>query len=384
MGLFGVGQSGATTVELDEQTCTKLAEQGADNTNVIEVMPYQDDLDLVTAMRFLEDLHNVEAGGMTGGKNVSDPLTIEHVFEDGSLRFRFGPNNSHQKKQIQLAARTHYGDADITEIQSSFLDVDPGQYLAGGWLTLREPDYFLPIKHFQITPEQFETDPYDSITSELVGIATDTPTNALIQVVLWPAWSNHSRDRKNWYHGVDKTAKRLKEPSQGFRWGSVAEDVLTGIIGGEPIDGDATKRTPATGEQKQAAEIVANQRAEKGYHLNVRVFAASEDRDGAIQRVEDTARMYRTFYTSTYEQGFTPEFSDGDGVYDLAMAAASREWINRNIVFSTSTLAGVAHLPTDLNTQQIDYSRTSESGSTPSAAPEFESFHNETGSESDE
>ena len=217
MGLLGLGQDGAAAVELDEQTCATLDEQTISNPQVVEVMPYQDDLDLVTAMRFLEDLHNVEKGGVTGGKNVSDPFTIEHVFENGSLRFRFGPNNSHQQKQIQMAARTHYGDADIDTVPSSFLDVEPGQHLAAGRLTLRDPDYFLPIKHFQISPEQFEIDPYDSITSELVGIATDAPTNALVQIVLRPAWSNHSRDRKNWYHGVDKTAKYLKQLDRGFR-----------------------------------------------------------------------------------------------------------------------------------------------------------------------
>ena len=380
MGLLGLGQDGAAAVELDEQTCATLDEQVISNPQVVEVMPYQDELDLVTAMRFLEDLHNVEKGGVTGGKNVSDPFTIEHVFENGSLRFRFGPNNSHQQKQIQMAARTHYGDADIDTVPSSFLDVDPGQHLAAGRLTLRDPDYFLPIKHFQISPEQFEIDPYDSITSELVGIATDAPTNALVQIVLRPAWSNHSRDRKNWYHGVDKTAKYLKQPDRGFRWGSVAENVVAGMVGDEGTE-DATVERESTSEQKQAAEIVANQRAEKGYHLNVRVFAVSEDRDEAMQRVEDTARMYRTFYTSTYEQGFVPEFPSGQGPRDLAATAAAREWIDRKIVFSTSTLAGVAHLPTDLNTQQIDYSRTSESGSTPSAAPEFESFQEESDSE---
>jgi len=380
MGLLDFGQDGAGAVELDEQTCATLDEQAISNPQVVEVMPYQDDLDLVTAMRFLEDLHAVEKGGVTGGKNVSDPFTIEHVFENGSLRFRFGPNNSHQQKQIQMAARTHYGDADIDTVPSSFLDVEPGQHLAAGRLTLRDPDYFLPIKHFQISPEQFETDPYDSITSELVGIATDPPTNALVQIVLRPAWSNHSRDRKNWYHSVDKTAKYLKQPDRGFRWDSVAENVVAGMVGGEGTD-DATVERESTSEQKQAAEIVANQRAEKGYHLNVRVFAVSEDRDEAMQRVEDTARMYRTFYTSTYEQGFVPEFPSGRGARDLAATAAAREWIDRKIVFSTSTLAGVAHLPTDLNTQQIDYSRTSESGSTPSAAPEFESFQEESDSE---
>lgn len=377
MSLLG-GPSGASTVQIDDGVCEDLEARARSEANVVEVMPYQDDLDLTKAMRFLEDLHDVEQGGVGGRKNVSDPLSIELVFEDGSLRFRFGPGNQHQNKQVQLAARTHYGDADIAEAESSFLDVEPGQHLAGSWLTLRDPDYFLPIKHYQITPDQFETDPYDSITSELVGMPTDTNTNAIVQIVLRPAWSNHRSDRKNWYHGVDKTAKRLKQPSQGFRWGSVAEGLVGAMIGGEPVgDEGATKTTPATQEQKQAAEIVANQRAEKGYHLNVRVFAASDDPDEAVERVEDTARMYRTFYTSTYEQGFKPKFPDGGSLRELAATAASREWVNRKMVFSTSTLAGVAHLPTDLNTQQIDYSRTSESGSTPSAAAEFDSYQEE-------
>jgi hypothetical protein len=377
MSLLG-GPSGATTLQVDDGVCEDLEARARSETDVVEVMPYQDDLDLTKAMRFLEDLHDVEQGGVGGRKNVTDPLSIELVFEDGSLRFRFGPGNQHQNKQVQLAARTHYGDADIAEAESSFLDVEPGQHLAGSWLTLRDPDYFLPIKHYQITPDQFETDPYDSITSELVGMPTDANTNAIVQIVLRPAWSNHRSDRKNWYHGVDKTAKRLKQPSQGFRWGSVAEGLVGAMIGGEPVgDEGATKTTPATSEQKQAAETVANQRAEKGYHLNVRVLAASDDPDEAVERVEDTARMYRTFYTSTYEQGFKPKFPDGGSLRELAATAASREWVNRKMVFSTSTLAGVAHLPTDLNTQQIDYSRTSESGSTPSAAAEFDSYQEE-------
>ena len=209
MSLLG-GPSGATTIQIDNGVSADLEERSHSQTDVVEVMPYQDDLDLTKAMRFLEDLHDVEGGGMGGRKNVSDPITIELVFEDGSLRFRFGPGNRHQNKEVRLATRTHYGDADIASTQSSFLDVKEGQHLAGAWLTLRDSDYFLPIKHYQITPDQFKTDPYDSITSELVGMPTDAKTNAIVQIVLRPAWSNHRSDHKNWYHGNRRGSRRAQ------------------------------------------------------------------------------------------------------------------------------------------------------------------------------
>src|SRR5699024_4680567 len=126
------------------------------------------------------------------------------------------------------------------------LPLKEGQYLASARLELSDDDYFKPIKHFEIDPEEFETDPYGAIVPEMIG-RRDASNNAatMVQVLIRPAWSNHSRDRKNWYHGVEHTAERLKKGEVGWRPSAAIEGFAQAFTGGNGEDIDHTKARPS-------------------------------------------------------------------------------------------------------------------------------------------
>ena len=342
---------------------------------VLNVRPYRDDGDLRAAKQLLTAIHDVKESDGLRSTNETPPVAFEPTYADEAIGYRFAPVDEHVLEELERLVPNFYRDADVTRGPAEFIPLREGQYLAAARLELADDNYFKPIKHFEIDPEEFETDPYGAIVPEMIGTrARGDDVSTMVQVLIRPAWSNHPRDRKNWFHGVEKTAEKLKKGEQGWRPSAVLEGLGATLAGSSGEDIDHTKTRPSTSAQKQAADVVANQRGEKGYHLNMRVIATANNPDEAEERVQDTAGMFRRFYTSTYEQGFEPVWAGPDGATTLVRRMAKREWVDRKMILSAGALAGVCHVPTTLATPEIDYSRTSGSGSTPSEAPAFESF----------
>ncbi|WP_435078402.1 hypothetical protein [Halococcus sp. AFM35] len=382
MDLFGSNKTLPEATELDGEFVDDIRSSVAEHGEVLNVRPYRDDGDLRAAKQLLSSIHEVEESGGLRSKNDTPPTAFEPYFADDAVGYRFAPTDEHVLEELERLIPNFYRDADVTRGPAEFVPMREGQHMAAARLSLADSDYFKPIKHFEISPEEFETDPYGAIIPEMIGntAAGGGDVATVVQVLIRPAWSNHPRsNRKNWYHGVDKTAKQLRKGEIGWRPSAVLEGFGSALVGGDGEDIDHTKTRETTSAQKQAADIVADQRGEKGYHFNVRVAAVADSADEAIERVEDTAGMYRRFYTSVYEQGFEPIWYDEQEARDIVRLMAKREWIDRDMILSAGALAGVCHIPTTLATPEIDYSRTSGSGSTPSEAPAFESFEEETG-----
>ena len=378
MSLFG-GQEAPEAIEITDDLAADVHEGVTEHGEVLNVRPYRDDGDLRAAKQLLTAIHDVKSEGWHD-KNRTPPVAFEPVYANDAIGYRFAPVDEHVLEELERLIPNFYRDADVSRIPGEFIPFSEGQYLAAARLKLADDDYFKPIKHFEINPEEFETDPYGAIVPEMIGArgrADDVAT--MVQVLIRPAWSNHKRDRKNWYHGVEHTAERMKKGEAGWRPSAVLESLGAAVVGSPGDDIDHVKTRPSTSAQNQAADVVADQRGEKGYHLNLRVLAVADNPDEAVERVEDTAGMYRRFYTSTYEQGFEPVWADSDEASDVVRRMAQREWTDRDMVMSAGSLAGVCHVPTTLATPEIDYSRTSGSGSTPSEAPDMDAFREETG-----
>lgn len=384
MGLFSSSKQSPEAVEVTADLADDVRQSVAEHGEVLNVRPYRDDGDLRAAKQLLTAIHDVKESGGLRSKNETPPVAFEPTYAGEAIGYRFAPVDEHVLEELERLIPNFYRDADVNRGPAEFIPLQEGQYVAAARLELADDNYFKPIKHFEIDPEEFETDPYGAIVPEMIGTRTrgdDVAT--MVQVLIRPAWSNHPRDRKNWYHGVEHTAERLKKGEQGWRPSAVLEELGAAVVGSAGDDIDHTKTRPATSAQKQAADVVGDQRGEKGYHLNVRVIAVANSPDEAEERVRDTAGMYRRFYTSTYEQGFEPVWAGADEATDVARRMARREWVDRKMVLSAGALAGVCHVPTTLATPEIDYSRTSGSGSTPSEAPTFESYQEESESGTD-
>ena len=378
MSLLGSSQNSPEAAEVGPDLADNVRQSVDEHGDVLTVRPYRDDGDTRAAKQLLTAIHDVKSSDGIRSTNQTPPVAFEPTYADEAISYRFAPVDEHVLEELERLVPNFYRDADVQRVPAEFIPIQEGQYLAAARLELADDNYFKPIKHFEIDPEEFETDPYGAIIPEMIGRREGGDNvSTMVQVLIRPAWSNHPRDRKNWYHGVDKTAERLKKGEVGWRPSAALEGFATVLTGGNGEEIEHTKQRPTTSAQKQAADVVGNQRGEKGYHLNVRVIAVANSPEEAEERVEDTAGMYRRFYTSTYEQGFEPIWAGPDGATTLVRRMAQREWVDREMILSASALAGVCHVPTTLATPEIDYSRTSGSGSTPSEAPAFESFQEE-------
>ena len=383
MSLLGSRQS-PDTAEVTRELADDVHESVAEHGDVLNVRPYRDDGDMRAAKQLLTAIHDVKSSDGLRSTNETPPIAFEPTYANEAIGYRFAPVDEHVLEELERLVPNFYRDADVTRDPAEFIPIKEGQYLAAARLELADDNYFKPIKHFEIDPEEFETDPYGAIIPEMIGRREGgDDVSTMVQVLIRPAWSNHSRDRKNWYHGVGHTAEQLKKGEVGWRPSAVLEGFATALTGGNAEEIDHTKKRPTTSAQKQAADVVGDQRGAKGYHLNVRVIATANSPEEAEERVRDTAGMYRRFDTSTYEQGFEPIWAGPDGATTLVRRMAKREWVDREMILSAGALAGVCHVPTTLATPEIDYSRTSGSGSTPSEAPAFESFQDEADGESE-
>ncbi|WP_129113857.1 type IV secretory system conjugative DNA transfer family protein [Halegenticoccus tardaugens] len=374
MGLFKRNTPDAYKV--DEQLSESLREHvERENRPVLGIRPYRGEDGIERGERLLNSLHDVRRSGFLNRKNGSPPQTFELHYTDDSeiLQFRFVPGDTETKRRLLRQLKTYYPDSDILEAAPTFMDIEPGMYVAGARLSLRDSDYFKPIKHFRIDPDHFAQDPYDSITSEMVGAPETPDADVLVQFVLRPAFSTEGREGKNWFAGIEQTVERMTKPQTTFDKGAILDEIGRAFTPGESEGkADFSKHMPATNGHKKAAAVVADQYGKKGYHLNIRILAVSEDADEAVSRVQETAGMYRKFYNSKYEQGFEPTFYSAKNLPGLFERAAAREWRDRGMVFATDTLAGVCHVPTDLNTQQADYSMTTAGKGVPPRTPRFD------------
>ena len=360
---------------ITEQLSTDLYDRARDDLPILGIRPYRGDDGLERGERLLKSLHEAEWEGRIRTKNVSPSHAFELLYTDSDeiLQFRFAPGTEDAKRQMLRQLNTYYPDSDITELSPQFMETPEGKYIAGARLELMEQNYYYPIKHYKIETEDFTQDPYDSITSEMVGSPELADTDVLVQMILRPAISNHPRDKKNWYSGIPDTLNEMGEQKTSFRKGAIADEmanIFSGAQGGQTREVDFSQTVDL--DDDDVYQVVKKQYGEKAYHLNFRIIAVSDDPEVAKSRVMNTAGMYRKFYNTKNRQGFRAVPYTQEELSDLLYAAASREWTDRNIVFPIDTATGACHVPTALNTQQADYSMTTAGKGVPPRTPRFD------------
>lgn len=363
--------SAPQTIEVDDELATSITTRANDYGPVVVLVPYKREGGIEKSKTWFRGVHNVTRDGK---KNVSPPFAFEIVYWRGERRigFRYGAPTASTRREIERQLDSCYHDSDIESATEPFLDLDPGEYLSAATLELQDSDYLKPINHYKLNPDDFEIDPYDSITSEMAGDPVGEDANIITQIILRPAISTARKDKRNWHYGADKLAKQMERNHGGMRKTAILEGIASTFTeGGDDIE--YSKEKFVTKQDKQAANMIANQRNQLGFHVNVRILAASNDPKIASDRVAQTARKYRNFYNSQHGQGFEPVFPGPKKITSLATLAASRDWEDENIVMSVDALTGVAHPPTNLNTAEVEYTfQKSDRGVPTSKMPRFD------------
>ena len=403
---LGVGpfkRQSPRSVTIDEPLATDVYDRFQESGPVISIRPYKGEGTMTTAESFLTSLHVPRTKWRGVTRNVTDASAFEIVFDSDRelLQFRYVGGNEDQRELLKTELEGHYQDAEVAELPPAFLNVAEGKYVAAARLRLRDDDYLVPIKNYQDNHEWFaDRDPYDSITQRMTGTATAPDTDVLVQITMKPAISDATWNRRNWFHGIEKTVKDVSTISTSFNFGELASETgrMFGSAGqdlgksmghedrhhrrhrssGERSEADRwTKETNAGGEGGPSEASIRRNRGKKGYWWNIRIIAVGDDPEEAKKRVERTANAYETFYASQFQQGFVPEFVSKRKVSTLLQRAASRSYHDLGQAFGVHVMNGVSRIPV-VSAQQADYTLSKSDQGVPPRTTRFEEF-DETG-----
>jgi hypothetical protein len=362
------GQYGS--LELTDELIEELYEDTPPQHSV-SIQPNKDGGGVENAIDLLTAVHRPARKGAPIFGSESAPA---HSFEmrniNGRIGFQYVMGSEKDQKKIQRQLENFYPDAhvDVSEHpHPGLIPLEEGRHVASAILRLRkreDGDHLYPIRHMDI--EGFENDPYGSITSEMIGEReADCDSDIAVQTIFRPA-------PPNWWkggllsHSIDDVADELKNPTKEFGWWDSMEYLLKQEKSLEGRERDASEK------DRKASKIVREQRGEKGFRLNLRIIAVSDEADVAVERVEDTAQMFDGYYESTTEQGFEIVPQWGSELEETTHRAFGRTWVPRKMVMGVRAAAGLMHIPNeDINTQDVDWSVTSHAGDVPADATRF-------------
>lgn len=358
--LFGGAEDDTrpSAVEVDDELAEDLHRRAGEQGTVITIVPYKRDGGFPKNRAFFKSVHSIQRDA--DGGNETPPFAFELVYwkESRRIGFRYACSTTKQRRAIRRAAESCYHDADIEEQPEPVLDIEAGQSLAAGRLALRADgtdEHLMPINNYKLSPDEFQINPYDSITSEMVGDTYGSDASVVVQLTCKPAVSLSDESGENWHDGADRLAKDLSDPEHGFRfWGGLADFFY--LLVDEDHDVEVEKEGYQTSTDTTAADVVADQRGQLGYHVNVRILCIGDDDTTVRERLEHVCEKYRNFYNANHGQGFRGVFED-DPV-EVAKRVASREWVDREMPMSLDSLAGLAGPPMDLSTSEVEYTYT--------------------------
>lgn len=365
-----------TTIEIDEGLAESVESHAEEFGPVIFLVPFKREGGIEASRQFFRSVHQPQRTGRGGKENVSSPFSLEMVYwkDDRRIAFRYAAPDEMTRSEIRDELLSTYHDSNVEMGVDPFLGVEPGQHASIAHLRLRDAQTLKPINSYKSSPDDFRIDPYDGITSKMTGDGWGEDANVMVQLVLKPAISHADKDKLNWHYGSNRLAKSIDNEDLGIRWSAVLESMFSTFSEGGDEDVEATEEKYTTGQMSEAAGRIADQANDLGYHLNVRIIAISDDPEVASQRVQATAGKYRNFYNADYGQGFEPVYLEGDDIRAMLNTAASRQWVDRDMCMGIVPLMGVAHPPTYLNTQGVEFTFQKGDEGPPVTAPDFDEF----------
>jgi hypothetical protein len=394
-------------IQVTKDLATTATDAIPDGERAIVVRPYRANGGIEAMDEVLTSLHEVQT---QTSRSLFNPFgTTENVSPAHAAEIRYGPvqttttgTTSERVLTLQyVPTADYYGTfmrqledkypaSEIKARNAGFLDVSPGEYLAGTTLSLRRYTLY-PINNVAL--DGFRSDPIGAILKEIVGAGVETagpavettPTadaNVAVQLLFQPA-------RRSWLQGV---------PNGGGLADGRGDRDWDGDVG-TPIDGtpsvqDLTYRLreptiekhrplpwshpeyiehPPSKRDKDVATMLEEQDG-KAWRLFVRIFAASDDPTEAARRVKRAAGMFRNYYEFRSEQSFLPSPVTGNELQTQFERACRREWEDTGIVKTQAETAGLVNVPTaeDVTTNKLQWSLSRPGDGVPIGTPRFD------------
>jgi hypothetical protein len=396
-------------IQVTEDLATTASDVLPDGERAIVVRPYRSNGGIEAMDEVLTSLHEVET---QTSRTLRHPLrgVTENVSPAHAAEIRYGPvqttttgTSSERVVTLQYVPTTdYYGTfqrqledkypaSEIKAREAGFLDVTPGEYLAGTTLSLRRYTLY-PVNNIAL--DGFRSDPIGAILKEIVGAGAETATaavetdstadaNVAVQLMFQPA-------RRSWLTGVAN--------GNGLADGRGDRDWESGAVG-TPIDGtpsvqdltyqlrEKTVEThrplpwsqpeyidhPPSKRDKDVATMLEEQDG-KAWRLFIRIFAASDEPTEAARRVKRTAGMFRNYYEFRSEQSFVPTPVTGTDLQTQFTRACGREWEDTGIVKTQAETAGLVNVPTaeDVTTNKLQWSLSRPGDGVPIGTPRFD------------
>ena len=343
----GSPQYSATQLPLD-----KAFVQQAEDTHgsLLRIWPFKENEDILGATGLLRSVHDVTTNFR--GKNTSDHHSFELWFDEGKIKFYMHAATDAAADKFRRRVGNNYANSEVFRVEDgvTFPVIKSDEYVAGARLGLKKIPYY-PIRHH--ANEEFETDPYGEITSEMLSL---DDSKVVVQVVFLPA-------KQSWTDGDRFKHNSVEELAEAHRNGTSV--------------GWLNPRTrPANETDKQIAKTVAQQRGKQAFHANIRILAVSADPSEAEARARGVAGMFKKLYWGVTEQGFedTPiwhrkETKRANKLHQHIERMADRDWSDQRMILTIDELAGVAHIPSgDIETPNIDWRHTQRGDRVPADA----------------
>jgi len=249
----------------------------------------------------------------------------------------------------------NYANSEVFPVDggAAFPVIDPDEYVAGAWLEMEKLPYY-PIRHHN--SDEWATDPYGEITSEMLTRrqhgrhASRLPARKTVL------------DGRRPVQAQQRRRPRPRTPARNISWMA------------------RSQTRPASQKDKQAAKTIEQQRGQQAFHVNIRVLAASTDKNEAEARARGVAGMFRKYYNAMTEQGLddTPvwhrkESKRASQLRQHVARMADREWTDRRMIMTVDELAGVAHIPNnEIETPNIDWRYTQRGDRVPADTDQYD------------
>lgn len=371
-------ERGYDPIQVDDELATEVA-AFKPVREAISVQPHRDNSGINGMIEVLEALHTVrqESRRLRRARNVSPAHAFEARYApvrpggDPVISLQYVAGEDRLDGTLERQLRQQYPDCVLERRAPVFLDLEPGVYVAGATLALKRYTLY-PIKN--IEQPGFEVDPTGSIIQEMVGSGAGPECDVIVQVMFRP-------ESREWVEGVPEgqgvgdldgdnplggSTPSLRDLAHDLRQPTLEE--RRRLFTWETIE------HPPSAVDKQVAKLLEKERGDKGWHLNIRVFAASPDPDEAARRAAKTAGMFRNFYQHECEQTFVPQPLTSHTLREELVAASSRGFETTGMVKSQREVAGLVNVPRAefVNTTEMRWSLSSPGRGVPPGTPRFD------------
>ncbi|SIS16697.1 type IV secretion system DNA-binding domain-containing protein [Natronorubrum thiooxidans] len=329
------------TVALSEEQADQLQEAGESYQGYLNrIRPHKNEDGLEYAQELIASLHNENASHSRLAQKFNlaeEPkkFAFELVLNDETVEFHWGLPDTIEQREFRQQVSGLYPNSEIKPVKNKFPEIEPGMHVSGGKLELHSEKY-RPIKGTNGL-DQFESDPYQSILSELVGYSDEV---AIVQFVFTPA-------SDKWTEG-----HKLHEFSADQINDSLTYGRVRGSYWSPRLDDPSSK-------DLRAADAVLNQEGKQAFYVNIRYLVFASSADIAKHHAHGIGSIFSSIYhNNEIDQTFTPLAYHGDGLLEEARRAAGREFHYDQTALTVEELAAAAHLPGDgVESTNVDWTR---------------------------